>query len=106
MPRDESFDARECFYESGGHFRPLKLTCCQHKSPYSRRHERCSFSDTIADAIVFREHNPTAPPDFNQPMFVFSVRSKMVVVNLDDLAELAQGLRNDLSAEGTVDKKD
>jgi hypothetical protein len=61
----------------------------QHKSLYFRRREGCSFSDPIADAIILRQDNPTTAADFDQPKFVFGVRSKMVIVDLDPFADIA-----------------
>jgi len=103
---DKSFDLWKCFYKGGGHFFPLELAGTQHKSPYFRRRNCRSFSDTVTDAIILGEHDPAALADFCKPIFVFSVRSKMIVVNLDDLADFPQRLGDDLPTERTVNKKD
>jgi len=73
---------------------------------YCRRCKRRSFSGSVADAIILGEHDPAALADFKQPIFVFRLRRKVVVVNLDGFTDFSQRLSNDLSAEGTVDEKD
>jgi hypothetical protein len=103
---DKSFDPWQCLYEGRGHFTSLELRGSQHKSVYSRRSERGSFSGPVADAIVFSEHNPAALTDFDQPNFVFGIRRKMIVVNLDGFAGLPQRLSYCPPAKGTVDKED
>ena len=54
----------------------------------------------------FREHDPAPLANFEKPIFVFGVREKVVVVNLDGLADLPQRLSDDLLTEGAVDEKD
>ena len=106
MVGDQALDPWKCFYKGGGHFGPLKLSGSQHKSPYFRRRKCRSFSDPVTDAIILGEHDPAALADFSKPIFVFSVWSKMIVVNLDDLADFPQRLGDDLPTERTVNKKD
>ena len=103
---DKSLDPWKRFDKSGGHLGPLELGGGQHKGSHSRRRKRRSFSDPVADAIILGEHDPAALADFEKPIFVFSVRNKVVVVNLDGLADFPQRLSDDLSTEGTVDEKD
>ena len=69
-------------------FGPLELGGSQHEGFHSRRCNCRSFGDPIADAIIFREHDPAALANFEEPIFVFRVREKVVVVNLDGLAAL------------------
>jgi len=83
----------------------LELRGRQDKSSHSGRHNCCSFSDSITDSIVFGEHDPTAPSDLNKPIFVFGVRSEVLIVDLDGRADLPQRLSDDLLTEGTIDEE-
>jgi len=78
---------------------------CQDKSSYSCRHNCSSFSDSIADSIVFGEHDPAAFTDFKKPIFVLGLRSEVVVVNLDAFADIPQRLSDDFPTERTVDEE-
>jgi len=84
----------------------LELAGGQHKSSHFRRRNCHSFSDSVADSIVFGEHDPAALPNFNKPVFVFGVWDKVIVVDLDGLADLTQRLSDNLPTEGAVDEKD
>jgi hypothetical protein len=95
---DEPLDAWQCFDESGGHFAPLELGGSQDEDPSFRGFNGRSFGDSIANAIVFRKHDPAALGDYAQPIFVFGVGSKMVVVDLDGFADLPQRLSDDIPA--------
>ncbi len=77
----------------------------QNKSSHSCRDNCCSFSDSVTDSVVFGKDDPAALADFKKPIFVFSVRSKVVVVDLDGLADLPQRLSDDLPTERTVDEE-
>jgi hypothetical protein len=103
---DQSLDAWKRFDKRGGHFGSMKLSGSQHEGSHSRRRNCGSFGDSIADAIIFREHDPAALADLDKPIFVFGVRDKVIVVDLDGLADLSQRLSDDLSAKGAVDEKD
>jgi hypothetical protein len=102
---DNSFDPWKRFDKSGGHFGPLELGGSQHECSHLRRRNRRAFGDAVPNAIIFREHNPAALADFKKPIFVFSVRGKVVVVDLDGLADLPQRLSDDLPTERTVDEE-
>ena len=84
----------------------MELGGSQDKSSHFRRKNRRSFGDPVADAIIFREHDPAALANCEKPIFIFGVREKVVVVNLDGLADLPQRLSDDPSPEGAVDEKD
>jgi hypothetical protein len=83
---DKALDSRESSYEGSRHFDTLELARGQHKSSHSRRRKRRSFGDAVADTIIFGEHDPPAFTNFDKPNFVFGVRCKVIVVNLDGLA--------------------
>jgi hypothetical protein len=101
-----SLDPWECFYKGGGHLAALELRGGQHKDFYVRRGECRSLSDSISDAIIPWLALSNQATDFNEPNFVFSVRSKVVVMNLNRFADFPKGLSYDLSTKGTVDEKD
>jgi len=63
------------------------------------------FSDSVADPIILGEDDPAAFADFDEPIFVFSVRREVVIVNLDSFADFPQCLSDDLFTKGTVDEK-
>ena len=52
------------------------------------------------------EYDPAALANLREPIFIFGVRSKVVVVDFDSLAEVTQRLRDDFPAEGAVNEKD
>ena len=62
-------------------------------------------SVTRSDPIIFRQDDPTTAPDFNEPDFIFRIRRKMVVVDLNSLAEFPQRLSYDPLTKGTVDEE-
>jgi hypothetical protein len=89
MAGDKLLDSWKRFEKSGSHFGRLKLAGRQHEGFHLRRHNCRSFSDTIANTIIFREHDPATAANFHKPIFVFGVGQKVVVVNLDCLAAIA-----------------
>jgi hypothetical protein len=85
---DKSLDAWKRFDKSGGHIGPLELSGSQHEGSNSRRCNRRSFGNPVADAIIFCEHDPAALANFEKSIFVFGVREKVFVMNLDRLSDL------------------
>jgi hypothetical protein len=85
---DNSLYAWKRFDKSGGHFDPLELGGSQHEGSNSRRCKCHSFGDPVADTVIFCKYDPAALADFEKPIFVFSVGEKVVVVNLDGLADI------------------
>jgi hypothetical protein len=54
---------------------------------------------------MLRQDDPTPAADFNEPDFIFSITRKVVVVNLDVLAEFPQRLGyNPLTRERSMKK--
>lgn len=102
MVRYKAFDPWKRIYKGCGHIGSLKLAGCQHERSDLRRCQRHSFRGSVADAIILGEHDPATLPNFNKPIFVFSVGRKAVVVNLYGLAHFPQRFSDDLPAEGTV----
>jgi hypothetical protein len=101
---DKALDPWKRIYEGSSHFRPVELAGGQYKSPDSRWRKRRSFSDSVADPIILGEHDPAAFADFGEPVFIFSVRGEVVIVDLDGLADFPQRLSDDLFTKGTVDE--
>jgi hypothetical protein len=66
----------------------LELSGSQHEGSYFRRRNHRSFGNSVPDAIIFREHDLAALANFEKPIFVFGVRDKVVVVNLDRLTDV------------------
>jgi len=103
---NQTLDSRQRHHKSRRHLCSLKLAGCKHKRFYFRLGQSRSLGDAVADAIILGEHDPAALANLRQPIFIFGVRSKVIVVDFDSLAEFTQRLRDDFPAERAVNEKD
>jgi len=99
-------DPGHCPQKDLGCIRAAHISADHHECPYSGRLERLYFERAISDALVFREHNPAAIRDPDQPDGVFCRLVPMLIVALTLVAGSPKHIRNVDLAEGTVDKKD
>lgn len=99
-------DAGEGLHEDLRHFLALQITRRQNKRRDARLHKRQPFNMSIPDAMVFGQDDPIASSRLGEPVFVFCVGGKVIVVDVECGAGLTERSGDTVLPQRPIEEED
>jgi hypothetical protein len=102
----EALHSRQCSEERGRHLGPLEITGAQHEHAHGGGCDGSKSGWTIPDPAVLGQDDPPTLANHMEPRFVERIGWEVIVVNLDDRADVPKGPSHRVAAERAVDEED
>ncbi len=98
-------DSGQSFQEYGGHLLSTEVTSRKREDANTTSQQRPQFDCSVANPTVIRQDDPSLGPNGFQPLLVFCIRRKVLVVNFDFDAGSTEDAREDFFSQGPVEEK-
>ncbi len=105
MPCGKPAHCGKCLDEYFRHLGALKITGRKHECPHPRFYDGRHCRSPISNQTVLRQDSPSFPTSFLQPFLILCVWREMIIMNVNFDARLAEGIRDFVSTEGSIDEE-